>query len=288
RELRLREPRAQSGPARLLRGRGQAPNRPRRRRARRAGRRAHDHVSRRQPPGRQGRGHQAHSRERSKLPADRRRGDALHQVVAAERTWRSATTRGAGSAAPRVGGGLHITASPSLGSVAMLEHDLRLSRRRFVQLAGAGGAVLLVPSWARGATLPPAARLRGDSVVVRWNQAALQGVREPKPGPPMGSRALAIVQTCVYDAWAAYDRDAVGTRLGGSLRRPTAERTRANKMEAISVAAYRAAVDLFPASRATVFDPLMASLGYDPGDLTTDPSRPPGVGNLAAHAVLRS
>src|SRR5438105_1513899 len=168
----------------------------------------------------------------------------------------------------------------------MLEHDLRLSRRRFVQLAGAGSAGLLVPSWARGATLPPAARLRGDSVVVRWNQAALQGVREAKLGPPMVSRALAIVQTCVYDAWAAYDRDAVGTRLGGSLGRPTAERTRANKMEAISVAAYRAAVDLFPASRATVFDPLMASLGYDPGDLTTDPSRPPGVGNLAAHAVL--
>jgi len=168
----------------------------------------------------------------------------------------------------------------------MLEHDLWLSRRRFVQLAGAGGAVLLVPSWARGATRPPAAQPRGDSVVVRWNQAALQGVRDAKLGPPMVSRALAIVHTCVYDAWAAYDRDAVGTRLGSSLRRPTAERTRANKEEAISFAAYRAAVDLFPGSRATVFDPLMASLGYDPGDLTTDASRPSGVGNLAAHAVL--
>src|SRR5438477_12346712 len=113
--------------------------------------------------------------------------------------------------------------------------DLRLSRRRFVQLAGAGGATLLVPSWARGANLPPAAQVRGDSVVVRWNQAALQGVREAKLGPPMVSRALAIVHTCMYDAWAAYDRDATGTRLGGSLRRPAAERSRANKREAISV-----------------------------------------------------
>jgi len=131
----------------------------------------------------------------------------------------------------------------------MLEHDLRLSRRRFVQLAGAGGAVLLVPSWARGATLPPAARLRGDSVVVRWNQAALQGVRDGKLGPPMVSRALAIVHTCVYDAWAAYDRDALGTRLGDALRRPPAERTRGNKEKAISFAAYRAPRSLSPAGR---------------------------------------
>ena len=34
----------------------------------------------------------------------------------------------------------------------------------------------------------------------------------------MVSRALAILHTCAYDAWAAYDRDAVGTRLGGVLR----------------------------------------------------------------------
>ena len=121
---------------------------------------------------------------------------------------------------------------------------------------------------------------------MRWNQAALQGVRDSKLGPPMVSRALAIVHTCAYDAWAAYDRDAVGTRLGGALRRPPAERTRANKEEAISLAAYRAAVDLFPGSRATVFDPLMASLGYDPGDHSTDLATPTGIGNLASSALL--
>jgi uncharacterized protein DUF6851/vanadium-dependent haloperoxidase-like protein len=163
--------------------------------------------------------------------------------------------------------------------------DRPLSRRQLLRVAGAG-LVVLAPSSARAAILPPTARPRGDSIVVRWNQAALQGVRDSRLGPPMVSRALAIVHTCTYDAWAAYDRDAVGTRLGGALRRPPAERTRANKEEAISFAAYRAAVDLFPASRATVFDPLMASLGYDPADLTTDPSRPAGVGNLAAAAVL--
>ena len=160
------------------------------------------------------------------------------------------------------------------------------SRRRLLHGAGVAGLALIAPSWVRAATLPPAAPARGDSIVVRWNQAALQGVRDSKLGPPMVSRALAIVHTAAYDAWAAYDRAAIGTRLGGSLRQSPAERTRANKEEAISFAAYRAAVDLFPGSRTTVFDPLMAQLGFDPNDSSIDASRPAGVGNLAAYALL--
>src|SRR6202022_1462250 len=56
------------------------------------------------------------------------------------------------------------------------------------------------------------------NVVIQWNNAALQGVRDSKLGPPMVARALAIVHTCIYDAWAAYDRHALGTQFGGSLR----------------------------------------------------------------------
>ena len=102
----------------------------------------------------------------------------------------------------------------------------------------------------------------------------------------MVSRALATAHTCIYDAWAAYDRVAVGTRLGGSLRRPVRERRFANKVEAISFSAYRAAVDLFPEDRASVFDALMRDLGYDSRDNSTDPSTPAGIGNIAAEAVL--
>ncbi len=123
-------------------------------------------------------------------------------------------------------------------------------------------------------------------MVVLWNQAALQGVRDSKLGPPMVARALAVLHTCVYDAWAAYDHRAVGTRLGGALRRPGRERTRANRETAVSFAAYRAAVDLFPGDRASVFDPLMRSLGHDPGSATTDATTPAGIGNVAARAVL--
>ena len=159
---------------------------------------------------------------------------------------------------------------------------MTISRRQFLKGAGAGCALALVPNlaWAHG---PPPAT---DSVVLRWNAAALQGVRDSKLGPPMVARALAIVHTCVYDAWAAYDHHAIGTRLGAALRRPPREHTRANKETAISFAAYRAAVDLFPGDRLSVFDPLMRTLGYNPNDSTTDATTPAGVGNIAARAVL--
>ena len=124
------------------------------------------------------------------------------------------------------------------------------------------------------------------NVVIQWNNAALQGVRDSKIGPPMVARALAIVHTCIYDAWAAYDEHALSTQLGDTLRQHPSHRNRANKNRAISFAAYRAAVDLFPGDKATVFDPLMATLGYDPSDVSTNTETPSGVGNVACAAVL--
>src|SRR5437870_489606 len=124
------------------------------------------------------------------------------------------------------------------------------------------------------------------NVVIRWNQAALQAVRDGTLGPSMVARVLAIVHTCMYDAWAAYDQRAVGTQLGGSLRTHPSRRTLANKSKAISFAAYRAAVDLFPWDKAQVFDPLMATLCYDVDDISTDTRMPSGIGNVACAAVL--
>jgi hypothetical protein len=102
----------------------------------------------------------------------------------------------------------------------------------------------------------------------------------------MVARALAIGHTCMFDAWAAYDSKAVGTMYGGSLRRPAKEATDANKDKAISFAAYRAALDLFASDQATVFDPLMTALGYDPSDNSTDVTTPSGIGNVTCAAVL--
>lgn len=133
------------------------------------------------------------------------------------------------------------------------------------------------------ATARPA--LAADNVVLQWNSVILQSVRNTRLGPPMVARALAIIHTAMYDAWAAYDPIAVGTQLGGSLRRPAAEHTLANKEKAVSFAAYRALVDLFPTEQA-LFDSLMASLGYDPSDNSTDTSTASGIGNTASAAVL--
>lgn len=123
------------------------------------------------------------------------------------------------------------------------------------------------------------------NVVLRWNETALAAVSAGTLGPPMVARALAIVHTAMYDAWAAYDEVAVGTRLGGALRRPVAERTRANKVEAVSYAAHRALLDLYPSQEAR-FDARMAELGLDPENDTEDVTTPAGVGNVAAAALL--
>jgi len=122
--------------------------------------------------------------------------------------------------------------------------------------------------------------------VLQWNTAALRGVRDAGFGPPIVARALAIVHICIYDAWAAYDPVAVGTRYGAALRRPPGQRTVPNEEQAISVAAYRATVDLFPADRTTVFAPLMSRLGCPTDTTTTDLNHPAGVGNVACQAVL--
>lgn len=125
-----------------------------------------------------------------------------------------------------------------------------------------------------------------SDVVVRWNYAAMRSLHNSNVGEPTASRALAIVQTCMYDAWTAYDGHATGTQLSGALRRPTSEQTLANKEKAISYAAYRALADVLPADTESVYKPLMKQLGYDPNDHSTDIETPAGIGNVACAAVL--
>ena len=127
----------------------------------------------------------------------------------------------------------------------------------------------------------------GATIVGDWNNTALAEVRLAGLGPPIVARALAISHTCMYDAWAAYDARAIGAVVGGSLRRPTSERTDANKAKAISFAAYRCLVNLFPAGAARL-DLAMRSRGYDPGDHSTNLATPQGIGNVAARAVIDS
>ncbi len=119
------------------------------------------------------------------------------------------------------------------------------------------------------------------NAAVQWDNAALQAIRDISPGPTIGSRALAIMHTCMYDAWATYDAKAVPTRPNGIPRQKTPK----DVTPAVSYAAYRALMDLFP-SDAAVFNSLMQSLGLDPSNTSTDITTQAGVGNVAAQAVI--
>jgi hypothetical protein len=149
-----------------------------------------------------------------------------------------------------------------------------------------GLVLALIGGSLAGAARQPA-RAATDSVVLVWNEEALESVRKLPPGPTVTARALAIVHTAIYDAWAAYDPVAVDTRQRlrtiPELRQPPAERTQANKEKAVSFAAFTTLVDLFPA-RTAVFDQRMATLGYATDG--TDTSTAAMVGTTAAQAVL--
>jgi hypothetical protein len=133
----------------------------------------------------------------------------------------------------------------------------RSRRGRFA--AGAIAALLV----ATGQAAAPARASVDLNPVVRWNRILLRTIRTTATPPTVAARALAVLHTCVYDAWAAYDPVAVGTRLGAALRQPPEERTLDAKREAISRAARLAAADLYPQFAAR-FDGELAEEGYDP------------------------
>lgn len=119
--------------------------------------------------------------------------------------------------------------------------------------------------------------------VLGWNRLALQAVRQAQPGPGRAARALAVVHTCIYNAWAAYDDTARQTAHGAAVRLPLAERSAASKASAISHAACRMLTGLFPAQR-PAFDARMALLGLDPA-AGGGPLSPAGIGRSQAAAM---
>ena len=103
----------------------------------------------------------------------------------------------------------------------------------------------------------------GATVVSDWNRIALAEVRLAKQGPPVVARSLAIVHTCIYDAWASYSDRALGAVVGDTLRRPAAERNTANRTEAISYAAFACLRNVFPLGE-TRLRAAMTGMGYNP------------------------
>lgn len=128
-----------------------------------------------------------------------------------------------------------------------------------------------------------------QSFAYRWldiaQEATAREVDLNSPRPTIISRTLAIWATAMYDAWAAYDDKAVGSRLGGTLRRPKSDRTVPNREKALSYASYQALLYVYPEDKAFL-DAQMRKIGFDPSVVSTDRNKPEGVGNLAAQAVI--
>src|SRR5258707_715394 len=156
--------------------------------------------------------------------------------------------------------------------------------RRIVLKAGLGAAVVAtgIGTWLGWHADTTHAILLGNNAAIQWDNAVLQAIRIVGMGPTAASRAIAITHTCMYDAWATYDAVAVATRPNG-IPRQAGQYTDATM--AVSYAAYRALLDLFP-SQASLFTTQMNNLGFDPSNTSTDTTTQVGVGNVAAQAVL--
>ena len=130
-------------------------------------------------------------------------------------------------------------------------------------------------------------QIRSGTVVLTWNEAVLAAIRASRPAPPVAARALAVVHTAMYDAWAAYDGRAVGTRLG--FVPAPADRGSAARSEAVGYAAYHALLDLFPDRKSEV-DATLAAVGLDPAAPATDlgTTASIGQGDLVGRAIGRA
>jgi len=128
-----------------------------------------------------------------------------------------------------------------------------------------------------------------DNVVLKWNETMLATIRATSLGahPPANSRALAILNTAMYDAWAAYDPTAGATQRNASGLGAQPASQAAGKAEAISYAAHTVLTRLAPYRDTTVggrrpADVTLEALQLAPGSTST----PARLGVGAAEAVL--
>lgn len=126
-----------------------------------------------------------------------------------------------------------------------------------------------------------------NSVARVWDERALASIRVDTPHPPAQARNLFSLSVCMYDAWAAYDPNAVGFVYHA---KHTASDVAAARREAISYAAYRIlkerhAYSKTAAATLTADDAQMTALGYDLNNNSRDTSTPAGVGNSIYDAV---
>jgi hypothetical protein len=125
------------------------------------------------------------------------------------------------------------------------------------------------------------------SIARNWNERALEGIRMDTPHPPGQARNLFSFSAVMYDAWAAFDTNAIGFVYRA---KHTAPDIAAARREAMSYAMYRMMLERHSFSRtatnqADANPAFMVALGYDPNNTSRDPSTPAGIGNRIYDAV---
>lgn len=130
-----------------------------------------------------------------------------------------------------------------------------------------------------------------SKVVLGWVDVILELIKRDKAGfgiaPTILSRISFITSSSMYDAWAAYDDTAAQTQLNAKVHGHDTADILYKQETAISYAAYRALLDLYPVEKDFLRDQ-MTKLKLNPDNDCRDMSAPEGVGNLAAAAVIKS
>lgn len=126
-----------------------------------------------------------------------------------------------------------------------------------------------------------------NSIARVWNERALAAIRQDTPHPPAQARNYFSYSVCMYDAWAAYDPNAIGYVYRGKHTAPDIAAARSN---AISYAVWRMLRERHAYSKTAsnsiaVDDALMTSLGFNINNNSRDTSTPAGVGNSVYDAV---
>ena len=169
----------------------------------------------------------------------------------------------------------------------MMSHRTRLVGLALAVVTALPGASVVGVAAAAVADEPAfSANPRPHSVSVDWVDAMLEAIELNPPAPTATTWRMWVVLSSMYDAWAAYDDDALATATGSDLKRPAAERTIANQERAASYAAHNALSYAYP-EQVAVFDAVLELHDLAPSG-SHDPQHPEGVGNLAADAVIRA
>lgn len=132
------------------------------------------------------------------------------------------------------------------------------------------------------------------SIARVWMEQLLDAIRLDTPRPTVHARNLFHLSAAMWDAWAAYDKEARRFLGGPKFLAPddTAETIRAAREETLSYAAYRLLAHRFvvgpgtDATQAAIRDQMLA-LGYDPDFDETVGTSAAARGNRIAARMIR-